>query len=114
MNYRIKTYRCFDKGVKQLAKRYKSLKTDLVSLAQELLQNPESGTDLGGGLRKVRMSISSKGKGKRAGARVVTLIATISEGEKEIGLHFIYDKSDRENVTDKELQQILRLNGIIE
>ena len=54
MNYSIKTYRCFDKGVKQLAKRYKSLKADLASLAHELLQNPESGTDLGGGLHKVR------------------------------------------------------------
>ena len=114
MNYSIKTYRCFDKGVKQLAKRYKSLKANLASLAQELLQNPELGTDLGGGLHKVRMGISAKGKGKRAGARVITLIATISEDEKEIGLHFIYDKSERENVTDKELQQILRINGVID
>ena len=114
MNYRIKTYRCFDKGIKQLAKRYKSLKTDLAFLAQELLQNPELGTDLGGGLHKVRMGISAKGKGKRAGAIVITLIATISEDEKEIGLHFIYDKSERENVTDKELQQILRINGVID
>ena len=48
------------------------------------------------------------------GARVITLIATISEDEKEIGLHFIYDKSERENVTDKELQQILRINGVID
>ena len=41
-------------------------------------------------------------------------IKTYSEDEKEIGLHFIYDKSERENVTDKELQQILRINGVID
>ena len=35
------------------------------------------------------------------------------EEEKEIGLHFIYDKSERENITDKELQAVLKDNGII-
>ena len=83
-------------------------------LAAELMQNPDMGTDLGNGLHKVRMSIASKGKGKRGGARVITLIATLSKEEKEIGLHFIYDKSERENITDKELQAVLKDNGITE
>ena len=91
----------------------KSLKQDLTILAAELMQNPDMGTDLGNGLHKVRMSIASKGKGKRGGARVITLIATLSKEEKEIGLHFIYDKSERENITDKELQAVLKDNGII-
>ena len=86
---------------------------DLTILAAELMQNPDMGTDLGNGLHKVRMSIASKGKGKRGGARVITLIATLSKEEKEIGLHFIYDKSERENITDKELQAVLKDNGII-
>ena len=45
--------------------------------------------------------------------RMLTLIATLSKEEKEIGLHFIYDKSERENITDKELQAVLKDNGII-
>ena len=109
MNYKIKVYRHFEKEVKKLSKRYKSLKQDLTILAAELMQNPDMGTDLGNGLHKVRMSIASKGKGKR----VITLIATLSKEEKEIGLHFIYDKSERENITDKELQAVLKDNGII-
>ena len=108
MNYKIKVYRHFEKEVKKLSKRYKSLKQDLTILAAELMQNPDMGTDLGNGLHKVRMSIASKGKGKRGGARVITLIATLSKEEKEIGLHFIYDKSERENITDKELQAVLK------
>ena len=44
-------------------------------------------------IRKVRMSIKSKGKGKSGGARVITLLATISEEDLEVGLHYIYDKS---------------------
>ena len=106
MNYKIKVYRHFEKEVKKLSKRYKSLKQDLTILAAELMQNPDMGTDLGNGLHKVRMSIASKGKGKRSGARVITLIATLSK-------HFIYDKSERENITDKELQAVLKDNGII-
>ena len=112
MNYKIKVYRHFEKEVKKLSKRYKSLKQDLTILAAELMQNPDMGTDLGNGLHKVRMSIASKGKGKRSGARVITLIATLSKEEKEIGLHFIYDKSERENITDKELQAVLKDNKI--
>ena len=79
MNYKIKVYRHFEKEVKKLSKRYKSLKQDLTILAAELMQNPDMGTDLGNGLHKVRMSIASKGKGKRGGARVITLIATLSK-----------------------------------
>lgn len=112
MNYKIKVYRHFEKEVKKLSKRYKSLKQDLTILAAELMQNPDMGTDLGNGLHKVRMSIASKER-KRGGARVITLIATLSKEEKEIGLHFIYDKSERENITDKELQAVLKDNGII-
>lgn len=62
MNYKIKVYRHFEKEVKKLSKRYKSLKQDLTILAAELMQNPDMGTDLGNGLHKVRMSIASKGK----------------------------------------------------
>ena len=83
MNYKIKVYRHFEKEVKKLSKRYKSLKQDLTILAAELMQNPDMGTDLGNGLHKVRMSIASKGKGKRGGARVITLIATLSKEEKK-------------------------------
>lgn len=113
MNYKVKSYRHFEKGVKKLAKRYKSLKQDLTALVAELQQNPEAGADLGNGLHKVRMSIASKGKGKSAGARVITLIVALSDEEKEIGLHYIYDKSERESISDKELQEILRENGVL-
>ena len=100
MNYKIKVYRHFEKEVKKLSKRYKSLKQDLTILAAELMQNPDMGTDLGNGLHKVRMSIASKGKGKRSGA-------------KEIVLLFFYYKSARENITHKELQAVWKDNGII-
>ena len=66
---------------------------------------------MGGGLRKVRMAIRSKGKGKSGGARVITLIAA-AEDDGEIGLHYLYDKSERENLSETEIQEILRLHGV--
>ena len=112
MNYNIKTYHLFDREAKRLAKRYKSLKQYITGLAKELLENTETGIDLGHGVNKVRMAIKSKGKGKSGGARVITVIIALSKTEKQIGLHFIYDKSERENISDKELQEILKQNGL--
>lgn len=87
MNYTIKLYPTFKKQFKYLFKRYKSLETDTDLLVESLLKDPYQGTDLGRGLRKVRMAISAKGKS--GGARVITLILAYSEEESEIGLLYI-------------------------
>lgn len=70
------------------------------------------GVDLGHRLRKVRMSIASKGKGKSGGARVITYTIILTQIDTEIKLITIYDKSERENISDAELLEILRRNGI--
>ena len=113
MNYKIVTYPAFEREFKRLAKKYKSLKTDKLSLRDELMLNPMLGVDLGGGVRKVRMQITSKGKGKSGGARVITMLIQRSEDLNEVGLHYIFDKSELENITDKELSAILKKNGVI-
>lgn len=59
------------------------------------------------------MAISSKGKGESGGARVITLIMALSVEDTEIGLHYIYDKSERVSISDKELLDILKKNGVL-
>lgn len=113
MNYRIEVYPAFKKEVKRLSKRYPSLKKDIQNLAEELLEEPDMGTDLGNGVHKIRMAITSKGKGKSGGARVITLVLVLSDEDMEIGLHYIFDRSECENITDKELRDILKRNGIL-
>ena len=78
MNYSIDTLPSFDKKVKKLAKKYKSLKSDLRELVKELMQNPTVGVDLGNGVRKVRMAISDKGKGNSHGARVILILQSLA------------------------------------
>lgn len=88
------------------------MKQDLATFVKELLQNPEIGTDLGNGFRKIRLAITSKGKGKSGGARVITLNLILSADETEIGLFYIYDKSERISITDAELKALRLKCGV--
>ena len=73
MSCRITTSEDFERRMKRLAKKYRSMKQDYALLLASLTENPFQGADLGQGLRKVRMAIASKGKGKSGGARVITI-----------------------------------------
>ena len=95
----------FKASAKRLGKHYPSLRDDIKGLLKSLKQNPELGTSLGGGYRKIRLPISSKGKGKSGGARVITLNCLVAEKEGEIILVKIYDKSETESVSMKEIRK---------
>jgi mRNA-degrading endonuclease RelE of RelBE toxin-antitoxin system len=47
MSYKIVTSDCFEKELKKLAKKYDSIKTDLLLLRTKLLENPTQGVPLG-------------------------------------------------------------------
>lgn len=108
MNYKIKTSKTFEKRLKRLSKKYHSLKKDYERLIDELEVYPTLGVDLGRGLRKVRMRITDKGKGKSGGARVITHTAILSVVEGRITLLTIYDKEEQENISENELRQLLQ------
>ncbi len=112
MKYRIKAVPSFLKELKRLAKRYASIKADVEQLGKSLQRNPEQGVDLGGGLRKIRMAITSKGRGKSGGARVITLNVVLTCDEGEILLISIYDKSERSSISASDIADLLRKNGL--
>lgn len=60
----IKLSLIFRKEFKKLAKKYRSLPFDLERLIESIQENPIQGTDLGNKFRKIRLAITSKGKGK--------------------------------------------------
>lgn len=104
MSYNILTIPPFDKQLKRLAKKYPSLKSDFSALLEILESKPNQGTALGKNCYKIRLTITSKGKGKRGGARVITNIVV---SETTVYLLAIYDKADKENLTDKELKELV-------
>lgn len=107
MSYKIIPQKHFLKEIKRLAKKYRSLKQDLQALQDELERNPLAGVELGGGVRKLRMAIGSKNRGKSHGARVITYTYIINEAEGIVNLIFIYDKEERENISRKEIEELI-------
>jgi len=108
MNYEIKSSRLFKKELKRLAKKYRNIDKDYEALLDKLEQNPTIGIDLGGGVRKIRMSISDKRKGKSHGARVITYTVIIDEEKGIITLLTIYDKAEQITITAQEIARLLK------
>ena len=111
MSYRIQTGRDFDISFKRLSKRYHSLPTDYKDFLDSLQENPFQGAELSPGIRKIRMAITSKGRGKSGSARVITANAIIAEHEGRIALLTIYDKEDASTVHLKVIKQMARELG---
>ena len=109
MNFKIYPTQEFKKQFKRLYKKYPSLKGDLNKLIQTLRKKPDSGISLGFNLYKIRLAISSKGRGKSGGARIITYLIT---EHKEIYLVYIYDKSQLENITKEQLATLLKNAGL--
>jgi len=105
MSYNVKTITVFEKQAKRLIKKYASLKNELVELFQELKENPEKGTAIGNNCYKIRISIASKSKGKSGGARIITNFVVT---ESTVYLLSIYDKSEKDTLTSKELKELLQ------
>ena len=110
MKYEVITTDNFLKQAKPLLKKYSSLKSELKDLEQELLNNPKIGTLITGETYKIRLAIKSKGKGKSGGARVIThleLDLSVDEETTNIFLLTIYDKSDKENIPQHEIEELI-------
>lgn len=98
----------FERGAKALRKKYSSFESDYDTFLDELEKNPFSGESLGKHTFKNRMAISSKGKGKSGGARVITYnLQKQSEDEVLITLMTIYDKSEIDSVSDAYLRSLI-------
>ena len=106
MNVTLHLHDEFKRQFRQLRKKYRSLTDDLEEFQKELKENPFQGDDLGGGVRKIRMAIGSKGKGKSGGARILTLNVLVSD-DADITLLTIYDKNEIDNVSDEYIRWLV-------
>jgi mRNA-degrading endonuclease RelE of RelBE toxin-antitoxin system len=94
----------FLKELKKLRKKYASLESDLENLGDQLLSNPTMGVEVYKNCYKIRFAIKSKSKGKSGGGRLITWVKL----EKErIYLLSIYDKSEKETLTDQYIRALL-------
>ena len=105
MNYKVKTIPYFDKQLKRLVKKFPSLKQEYGNLLDSLEKDPTQGTPLGNNCYKMRFAIASKGKGKSGGARVITYVMI---DLTSVYLLDIYDKSEQDSISDKDLKLLVK------
>lgn len=110
MSYKIFVTNSFKRQVKRLAKKYPSLKSDLSRAMDSIAENPIQGKSLGKDCFKIRMAISSKGKGKSGGSRLISCVKIVNES---VYLLAIYDKTEKDSISDNELIELLQIAGLI-
>ncbi|MDZ7820074.1 MAG: type II toxin-antitoxin system RelE/ParE family toxin [Aliarcobacter sp.] len=94
----------FLKEAKQLSKKYKLLKSDLKQVVDEIETKDDLGVYLGFNLYKKRVKNSSIPTGKSGGFRVIIY----QQIEDKIVLISIYSKTEKENLSDEELSEIIK------
>lgn len=116
MKTKVRVTKSFKKQAKKLLKKYASLRNELMELESILFNNPYHGTKLNENLYKIRVAVKSKGKGKSGGLRAITYLETeviiltesMSNFEITVNLIAIYDKSETENITSKEITELIK------
>lgn len=106
MNFNVIATEIFERKLKKISKKHKSLKADLFPVIQELIENPTFGTPLGKECYKIWVAVASKGKGKLGGASLITYVRIL---KKTVFLLDIYDKSEQSTISDKELKLLINL-----
>ncbi|CAN5415814.1 hypothetical protein BH09BAC1_BH09BAC1_09160 [soil metagenome] len=104
MSYKVDSTSGFKRLLKKLLKKFPSLKEDVSMLIDSLMENPKQGTPLGKDCFKIRLAITSKGKGKSGGARVITYVLVKDE---TVYLLSIYDKSEQDSISETELARLI-------
>lgn len=95
----------FEKEYLALEKKFRKISEDIESF--ERYSHRELGTSLGSHLYKFRLKNSSIPTGQRWGFRIIWLLLN----EDTFLLLSIYSKTEKENITDKEIEKILENIG---
>jgi len=106
MSFEVIASEPFERKLKRLAKKYRSLAADLAPIIEQLETTPELGTSIGKDCYKIRVAIASKKKGKSGGARLITFVRMVNQ---TVFLMDIYDKSEQPDISDAELKFLIGL-----
>lgn len=105
MSYSVIPTHRFEKELKRLVKKFPSFKKEFAGLIDAIVKKPGTGTPIGNNCYKIRLAISSKGKGKSGGARVITYLYIRTE---TVYLLTLYDKSEKADLKPNELKEMIQ------
>jgi mRNA-degrading endonuclease RelE of RelBE toxin-antitoxin system len=101
----------FKKNIKELRKKYRSIKEDIKPLIQQLKSGETPGSRISGNkypVYKVRVKNSDNKKGQSSGYRVIYYTITT----EAILLTTIYSKSERANISNREIEDLIEQEEI--
>lgn len=98
----------FAKEAKRLAKKYPSFYKEFL---ESIKNNPLQGDEITKNIRKIRMAIKAKGKGKSGGARVITFNVLTDVENGNVFFLLLYDKEDASTVKVNVVKQLVRDMG---
>ena len=104
MSYNVEATGYFSRQLKRLVKKHPSVRKEMFQLIESLEENPQQGSPLGKDCYKIRLAITSKGKGKSGGARVITHVYVF---RKTVYLLSIYDKSEQANIPPSVIEAMI-------
>jgi len=96
----------FKRDIRELAKRYRSIRSDIQLLIEQLQAGELPGDRIAGvkyQIFKVRLKNSNLQKGKSGGYRVIYYVKT----EQEVILATIYSKSDISDVSNEVIEEAI-------
>ncbi|PED94921.1 MULTISPECIES: type II toxin-antitoxin system RelE/ParE family toxin [Bacillus cereus group] len=111
--YNIATTPDFEREYYKLKKKYPKIDDDFEDFLDEIEENNDLGDDIAGVIRdgnkifKKRMKNTSAKKGLSGGFRVIEYLVT---GENVVFLLDIYSKSNQEDISNKEIQRMIKKN----
>lgn len=100
----IKDTETFNKAVKRLKKRFRTIEKDCQTFINSITTDEDLGIDLGNSVYKVRIPNSDKQSGKSGGYRLISYLKLI---DNALYLMYIYDKSNLENISESEIDQLI-------
>jgi mRNA-degrading endonuclease RelE of RelBE toxin-antitoxin system len=109
MNFSVIPLDSFKKNFKTLKKKYRNIKNDIKKLTVELQENPQAGIALQYNCYKLRVANSSVPTGKSGGFRTIYYFV---DEHKSVYLIAIYSKTQKESISENELLELLKINGL--
>lgn len=103
----------FLRNAKRLKKKYPSFQEDLENLKEFLSKHPHHGDRISEHLRKVRLEVGSKTRGKSHGARLITCDTYIGEIGGKLFMVAVYDKAEASSIRPQVVEQWLKDEGLV-
>lgn len=95
----------FERDLKRIVKKYPAFRKDIAELVASLKENALQGSEPFENVRKIRLSITGKNKGKSGGARVIIYIRISNE---QIYCLYVYDKAEIADIPDHEIKAFVK------